>query len=534
MTYQSQTNLVGIDLGTTMSVIAHLDSMGNATTLTNREGEPLTASAVYIDGNSAVVGVSAKQAAAHNPEKVATLIKRSMGQPLYHRLVDGRQFRPETLSAIILKKLKQDAERKIGPISKAVITVPAFFDDTRRKATEDAGRIAGFDVLGLINEPTAAGLSFCLGNKLNTADGMDEFIRQGKSFTALVYDLGGGTFDVTVVKLSAQEFETIATDGEVQLGGKDWDDAIVNYVARLFEEQHGYNPATDPESGEIWRESVAGLAESTKKLLSQLTSAPIECFHRDRVVRGMLSRSQFEQLSRNLLTRTQVVTSFVAKQQAKMEWKDVDQVLLVGGSTRMPMVRSMLEQVTGREVDDSLDPDQIVAQGAAIFAAILGSQASVKELPISDQVKRQLSNVEVIDVNSHSLGVAFTDRKTKKRMNCVLIPKNSKLPTAVSRVFGLVKPGQSSVTIKVLEGEAPEASANIAIGECVVSNLPAGLPAKAPIQIRLEYGTSGRVNVMALDMSSGKLVEADLERKSGLSDEDIEREAKFVAKLKIQ
>lgn len=534
MATQTQTNLVGIDLGTTMSVIAHLDANGNAATLPNREGDPLTASAVYLDGNDAIVGKSAKQAAAHNPEKVATIIKRSMGQPLYHRQVDGRQFRPETLSAIILRKLKQDAERRIGPISNAVITVPAFFDDTRRKATEDAGRIAGLDVLDIINEPTAAGLAYCLEDKLNTADAMADFIEKRDKFTALVYDLGGGTFDVTMVRLSAQEFETVATDGEVELGGKDWDDVIVDFIARQFEEQHGENPSDDPESGAIWRESVSGLAESTKKLLSQLTSAPIECFYRDRMVKAMLSRSRFEQMSRDLLTRTRVVTSFVANEQANMSWNDVDHVLLVGGSTRMPMVHRMLEEVTGRQPDDSLDPDQVVAHGAAIFAAVRAAQADVKRFAMNDRVKKQLSEVEVIDVNSHSLGIAIMSKRQQQKMNYIMIPKNTKLPHAASKVFGLSKPGQTSVRVKVLEGEAPEASANIQIGECVVHDLPGDLAVHAPVQVRLNYGSNGRVNVMALDMTGGKLAEVDLQRKSGLTEDDIRREAEFVASLNIQ
>ncbi|HEX5500013.1 MAG TPA: Hsp70 family protein, partial [Thermomicrobiales bacterium] len=229
-------------MGTTFSVIAHLDSKANAVTIPNRDGDPLTASAVYLDGDTAIVGNAAKQAAAVDSSKVALFVKRDMGQPVYGRRVAGRLFRPETLSAIILRKLKQDAERRIGPISKAVITVPAFFDDTRRKATEDAGRIAGLDVLDIINEPTAAALAYSIEGRRAGSGPADVLDLPGGSLTALVYDLGGGTFDVTVVRLAAKRFETLATDGAVQLGGKDWDEKIVQYVAEAFRRKHGIDP----------------------------------------------------------------------------------------------------------------------------------------------------------------------------------------------------------------------------------------------------------------------------------------------------
>lgn len=522
-------NLVGIDLGTTMSVIAHVDSMGRATTLMNRDGEPLTPSVVLLDGNEAIVGKTAKSAAAHHPDKVASLFKRSMGQVLYGREVDGRTLRPETLSAIVLRKLRNDAERRIGPIGKAVITVPAFFDDTRRRATEIAGRIAGLDVLEIVNEPTAAGLAYCLQNRLADSSNAARAFESGKSFTGLVYDLGGGTFDVTVVRLSQQGFLTIATDGEVQLGGKDWDDVIIDFIANQFIEKHKVDPRDDPS----WREAIGSFAESTKMLLSQLSSAPVEASYGNQLVRTTLSRARYEELSRDLVTRTRFVTRLVANEQAKLSWEQIDKVLLVGGSTRMPMIRQMLAEATGKEPDDSLDPDQVVAHGAALYANLLGAQAGLKELPLSDEVRRRLCQVEVVDVNSHSLGVAVIDRKTGQKINQIMIPKNSALPVAASKVFVLPKAGQKQVRITVLEGEAPEASANMVVGDCLVRDLPQGLPEGAPIQVRLSFGCNGRVNVMALDMSSGKLVQSDLEQKRTLSEDEIQREAEFVNKLKI-
>jgi len=238
-------NLVGIDLGTTVSVIAQLKPDGSTHTIDNGDGEPLTPSVVYLDGQTALVGKVAKEAAAFDFSKAAQFVKRDMGSAYYERPVCGRRFRPETLSAIILRKLKQDAERRIGPISKAVITVPAFFDDTRRKATEDAGRIAGLQVVDIINEPTAAALAYAMqsGGEASASGQLLEI--PGGTMTAVVYDLGGGTFDVTVVRLQAKRFDTLATDGEVRLGGKDWDDKIVHHLGARFREQFAVDPLAD-------------------------------------------------------------------------------------------------------------------------------------------------------------------------------------------------------------------------------------------------------------------------------------------------
>ena len=291
--------LVGIDLGTTFCAIATLDDRGQAITLPNRDGEMLTPSAVLIEDGSAVVGQAARDVALDMPDRVALLIKRAMGQPTLGHPVSGREFRPETLSAIILRKLVQDAETRIGKISKAVITVPAYFDDTRRKATKDAGRIAGLDVIDILDEPTAAALAYSLQTGQLSPGNIDASL-PSQSQTILVYDLGGGTFDVTLVRLSQRHFQTLAIEGDVRLGGKDWDDRIVDHVAAKFKEQHGTDPRTDPIA-------LAGLnssAERTKRTLSKLNQASITCSHAGRVLTVHLMRSDFETLTRDLLTRT--------------------------------------------------------------------------------------------------------------------------------------------------------------------------------------------------------------------------------------
>lgn len=528
-------SLVGIDLGTTLSVIAHLDSTGAVRVLPNRDGDMLTPSAIYLDGKNALVGKAAKQAAAHNPDKVATLVKRDMGRPMYSRPIDGREFRPETLSAIILKKLKQDAEQpsnRIPPISRVVITVPAYFDDARRKATEDAGKIAGFDIVDIINEPTAAALAYCLEGQLDKSGFSSQPEFPDGKLTALVYDLGGGTFDVTSIRFEGKLVDTLATDGAVKLGGTDWDDRIVNMVVEEFKQKYGIEIPLDR------REAIAQHAEATKKLLSDLPSAPIECFYQDKSVNLTLTREMFDELTRDLLTQTEIITNIVVNQSkhkdTQLSWKDIDRVLLVGGSTRMPMVHRMLARETGKEPDDSANPDQVVASGAAIYAAILTAQGNEVELEVDSGVNKELEEIGVIDVNAHSLGILAQRQKTGKPITAVLIPKNRQLPFAASKVFRTTEAGATSVRVQVLEGEAPDPKANMLLGELHVTDLPPNLPRRSPVQVRLSYGTNGRVNVMALDMTGGTFAHAEIERKAGLTNDDIQREKQFVDSLKIQ
>ena len=521
-------NLVGIDLGTTMSVIARLDSSGSAVTIPNSAGDPLTPSVIYLDGATALVGKTAREAAALDSSRAAAWVKREMGSPAYSHTVDGRQFRPETLSAIILRKMKQDAERRIGPISRAVITVPAFFDDTRRKATEDAGRIAGLEVFDILNEPTAAALSYAMLGERQRDPGGQRLDIPGGEMTAVVYDLGGGTFDVTVVRLQSRRFETVATDGEVRLGGKDWDDRIVDYLGRQFREQFRVDPTADP----LRRDALNVAAEKTKILLSTLSQVPIEFSYQGHTLQASLNRSQLEEMTADLLMRTRVVTDLVVRKQANLRWDQIDSVLLVGGSTRMPMVKRMLHELTGQPPNDVLDADQVVAQGAAIHSGILVAKGGEGTLEIGEELRRELEGVTELNVNSHSLGVEAM--RGDEPVNSVLIPKNTQLPFASSRVFRLRTPGATTICVTVLEGEATESANNARVGECRITDLPPGLPRGAPVQVRLAYGANGRINVMALDMTHGRFAQSTIQRADRLTSEDIRRETEFVRGLRIQ
>jgi molecular chaperone DnaK len=520
--------LVGIDLGTTFSAIATLDDRGQPVTLPNREGEMLTHSAVLVQDAGAVVGEAARDVALEQPDRVATLIKRRMGHPTYGRPVAGREFRPETLSAIILRKLVQDAELRIGKVSSAVITVPAYFDDTRRKATKDAGRIAGLEVLDILDEPTAAALAYSFQPPHGVGGVLSEEAVPQDQRTVLVYDLGGGTFDVTLVRLSHRRFESLAIEGDVRLGGKDWDDRIVDHVAAQFQKQFSEDPRTDPQSLAV----LSSAAERAKRTLSKLDQTTITCTHAGKVLTVPLTRAEFETLTRDLLARTQLTTQQVLRQ-ASLGWDLVDRILLVGGSTHMPMTGQMLAELSGKQPDNSLAVSEVVARGAAIHAGIVASRRGSEDgLALDEDVQEMLGQIVEVNVNSHSLGIEI--KANQERVNDILIPKNTQLPTAASRVYRTVVENQQHVRVRVLQGEAHQADACINIGECWIEDLPPNLPKHSPIQVRCGCATNALIDVMALDMTSGKLARTEIHRSSGLAEEDIAREAEFVRSLRIQ
>jgi molecular chaperone DnaK len=521
--------VVGIDLGTTYSAIATLDDRGHPVTLPNRDGEMLTASVVLLDENTAgaVVGQAALDVALERPDHGAMLVKRRMGYAAFGRLVAGRDFRPETLSALILRKLAQDAELRLGPVRQAVITVPAYFDDTRRKATKDAGRIAGLEVLDIIDEPTAAALAYSFQAPHGARELAPDLILPNEQRTVLVYDLGGGTFDVTLVRLSQRRFETLGIEGDVRLGGKDWDDRIVDHVAAQFQKQHGDDPRRDQMS----LTALQAAAERAKRTLSKLTQTSITCTHNGKVLTVPLTRTEFEALTRDLLTRTRLTTQQVLRQ-AGMSWDKVDRVLLVGGSTHMPMTRQMLQEISGKVPDNSLAVSEVVARGAAIHGGIVAARRGEEGLTFDADVREALQNVIEINVNSHSLGIEI--KKDNERVNDILIPKNTQLPAAASRVYRTVVENQSRVRVKVLQGEAHQVDACISIGECWIEGLPPNLPKASPVQVRCGCGSDGLIDVMALDMTSGKMARAEIHRASGLAEEEIARESEWVQHLQIQ
>jgi molecular chaperone DnaK len=459
----------------------------------------LTPSAILFDRDDIVIGREAARASVMEPDLYAECFKRDIGGSVYHRKIGGVDVPPEVLSALILERLKADAERRLDvPIRRVVITVPAFFDETRRKATQDAGRLAKLEVLDIINEPTAASVAYGYNRGFFAPSKSNASSRPTR---VLVYDLGGGTFDVTILQIQGSQFQALATDGDVRLGGKDFDERLVDYLAEQFAAQHGADPRSDPQdAAQLWLD-----AQEAKHTLSERNRAMVMLFHAGVRMKIEVTRNQFEELIRDLIERTETTTSLVVKQ-AGLEWSQIDHVLLVGGSSRIPMVSDMLRQLTGKVPDASASPDEVVAHGAALYAATLMDEAGTfKAAPCKLQ-----------NINSHSLGVIGLDPKTHQRQNAVVIPKNTRIPCRATRTFKTAKAGQKNVMVAIVEGESHRPEECISLGQCVVRDLPDGLPKGSPIHVEFRYGADGRISVSAsvpsVRQSAHVRIERDEER----------------------
>lgn len=496
MTHSKQV-AVGIDLGTTFSVIAHLDATGRPVTLLNDEGDLLTPSVVLFDVGAIVVGKEAVKAASVDPDRVADFAKREIGSDVYSRPIGGEEISPVVIESLVLEKLKRDAEQRIGPIQSAVITVPAYFNEPRRKATEDAGELAGLEVLDIINEPTAAAIAYGYAAGFLNDQGLAHTLER-----VVVYDLGGGTFDVTVMEIDGTNFRTLSSGGDVFLGGTDWDRRIVDFLAERYMEEHaGYDPRQDPGNFQrLLRE-----AEDAKRALSARQQLTINLDFQEGRMRVPFTRAEFEGLTVDLVDRTRFTTQRVLKE-AKLEWKDVTRVLLVGGSTRMPMVREMLEKVTGIKADQSASADEAVAHGAAIYANLLLNIRSGEQ-----------PNMSVQNVNAHDLGVLGMDTETGRPRKAVLIPRNSTLPASETKLFSTARDDQRSVEINVVEGGDMSGNNATVVGRCLLTGLPPGLPAKTPVRVTFEYKSNGRITVGASIPTLKHKMEFEIERPVGLS-----------------
>ena len=364
-------------------------------------------------------------------------------------------------------------------MQQAVITVPAFFDETRRKATQDAGRLAGLEVLDIINEPTAAALAYGYQQGL-VQPGQDGY--QGGPRRVLVYDLGGGTFDVTILELDGRQFRALATDGDVRLGGRDFDERLVEHIAEQCRQIHGLDPRADPNDAiQLWLEM-----QDCKHAISQLSKTPVVCNFGGLRARLEVTRQQFEEMTRDLLDRTETTTKLVVRD-AGLDWNQIDTVLLVGGATRMPMVSEMLQRVTGKTPDAATSPDEAVAHGAALYAATLSRDDHRTEVPAC----------QLINVNSHSLGVVGIEPKTRRRVVKIVIPKNTPLPSRVERSFVTERDDQRNVKVPIVEGESRDPAECISLGECTVRDLPQGLAKGTAVKVELSYAANGRISVSA-------------------------------------
>ncbi len=515
---------VGIDLGTTYSTVAQVNDDGQPVALPNDDGDVETASVILLAANGhVVVGPNRMRAAMEDPENVVERVKRYMGSIEFQRTFDGREITPEFFSALILKKLRQDGEKRIGAIGNAVITVPYYFNDARRKATQDAGRIAGINVIDIINEPTAATLTYAW-HKGELGVGSEDTPKR-----VLIYDLGGGTFDVTVVQYTPTHFQVLATDGDVQLGGVDWNDRLLDYVADEFKSRHGVDPRESAQTVQMLRNDC----DLAKMELTEKPETTVTCRHGGRATTVRITAEQFENITADLLQRTADTTHLVIDQ-AGLKPQQLDAIVLVGGSTLMPPVRRMIKQVTGIEPYTGISPYTSVAQGAAIHAAILEVKHRGDASGMSEKVRKLLGNIRQENVNSHGLGVAAVNPKSGKLINHVMIPRNTRLPVQASQVFKTTRNNQERVSVQVLEGDAPDPAACSLLGKCRITELPGDLPRGSLIEVTYSFDASGRITVKARDKTGGKEARISIERRGRLTEEQVDAYGKLASEYHVE
>ncbi|MCY3891972.1 MAG: molecular chaperone DnaK [Acidimicrobiaceae bacterium] len=482
---------VGIDLGTTNSVVAAMEG-GEPAVIANAEGDRTTPSVVAFARNGEVLtGEVAKRQAVTNPERTIASVKRHMGTT-WGKSIDDKNYTPQEISARVLQKLKLDAEQYLGDtVTEAVITVPAYFDDAQRTATTEAGKIAGLDVLRIINEPTAAALAY----------GLD---KETEDQTILVFDLGGGTFDVSVLEIGDGVFEVKSTAGDTHLGGDDWDAAVVAWLAASFKGDHGVDLSTDAMAGQRLREA----AEQAKKDLSSKQTTQINLPFITATDSGPLhldyelSRSKFEELTFDLLKRCRSPFE-QAINDAGLAKADIDHVILVGGSTRMPAVQKLVTELTGREPHKGVNPDEVVSVGAAIQAGVL---------------KGDVTDVLLLDVTPLSLGI-----ETKGGVMTRLIDRNTTIPTRRSEMFTTAEDGQPSVEIHVLQGEREMAAGNKTLGKFQLVGLPPAPRGVPQIEVAFDIDANGIVHVSAKDSATSKEQSITITGQSAMSPDEIER-----------
>ncbi|MBJ7668794.1 molecular chaperone DnaK [Weissella confusa] len=482
--------IIGIDLGTTNSAVAVLEG-GQPKVITNPNGGRTTPSAVSFKNGEVQVGDTAKRQAITNPDTILS-IKSHMGDANYKVTVDGKDYTPQEISAMILQYIKKYAEDYLGEtVDKAVITVPAYFNDAQRQATKDAGKIAGLEVERIINEPTAAALAY----------GLDKLENDEK---VLVYDLGGGTFDVSILELGDGVFEVLSTNGDTHLGGDDFDEKVIDWLAENFKNEHG----VDLKADKLALQRLKDAAETAKKTLSSANEAQIDLPFITATNEGplhiqtTLTRAQFNQLTADLVKRAEEPVRNALKD-AGLSMNDIDKVILNGGSTRIPAVQESVKALTGKEPDHSINPDEAVALGAAVQGGV-----------ITGDVK----DVVLLDVTPLSLGI-----ETMGGVFTKLIDRNTTIPTSKSQVFSTAADNQPAVDIHVLQGERSMAADNKTLGRFQLTDIPAAPRGVPQIEVKFDIDRNGIVSVSAKDLGTNKEQKITIQSSGSLSDEEIER-----------
>jgi molecular chaperone DnaK (HSP70) len=543
----------GIDLGTTYSAIAYVDEHGKSVVAPNQESERITPSVVLFDGDSVIVGDTAKESAKVEPHRVVSRIKQHMGDPNFVFEHDGQSYSPEDISSFILRKVVGDAELALGEtITDVVITCPAYFGAPEREATANAGRLAGLNVRSILNEPTAAAIAYGL--------------EQGEDQTVLVYDLGGGTFDVTLIEIKDRLIRVICTGGDHRLGGVQWDEAIVMYLAEQFREQTG--EASDPLDDPEVLNDLFLQAERGKKTLTQREKAPFRVTHAGKQARVELDRARFEAITKSLMDRTLQLTREMLDDARAKGRERFDKIILVGGSTRMPQVRNRLVEEFGLE-PESYDPDEAVAKGAALFGLKESLQEGVQDVlaadrdadrdegPIDlsmvpeeevaealDRLEKQLGftltgpvrelvGTKIVNVLSKSLGVVARDEDGREVVVTIL-PRNTEVPFERSTDFGTDADDQAAVDVRVMAGErdAAEPADCQEVGVATL-NLPERLPARSPIRVKFAINRDGRLNVAAVDLTAGGAIDVDFQTEAVMDSSEVEERSTALRLLTV-
>lgn len=520
-----QTQAVGIDLGTTYSCIAWLNEHGHPVTIPNQEGELATPSVVFFDDHEPIVGTEALRNAIARPERVVQNAKRHMGDPDKFWRIGANRYNPVQISGLILRKLIAAAQEQIGEINEAVVTVPAQFSDAQRHATVTAGHSAGLEKVEVINEPVAAALCHVLGN-----EGL-AFTELAVDQQLLVYDLGGGTLDLAIVSYSSDQVRVVASDGDLELGGLDWTQVLVDIAADRFMVDFSEDPRLDPYSHQF----LALEAEQAKRSLSVRPRAAVTVQHGGHRRTYQIEKEEFENLGRSLLKRSNAITRRILADNG-FGWAHVDVVLTTGGSSRMPMVRESLKKLSGRTLNSSLSPDQSIAHGAAYYAGMLLANQEYTRTIFNSQASTRLAKIQQQSVNARGLGILIRDTNTGDRVPHYLIPPNTPLPAARTHVFGTVVDQQTKVHIRIVESGAGPGRPHTILGDCLITDLPTNLSEGSEVEVTISYDSQARVHVSARELKSGKSAETEIIRQEnmcGQLQQEVEENSKVTQPVSV-
>lgn len=495
------THAVGIDLGTTYSCIAYLNEHGEPITIPNPDGELSTPSAVLVDGDRFLVGMEAIRNSIRHPDRVIQDSKRWMGDASKVWQIAGKRFTPVDVATIILRSLLENARQRIGEIDRAVITVPAQFSDIQRQATAEAGRRAGLKHVDIINEPVAAALCFVLGT-----EGI-WFTELATSQLIMVADLGGGTFDLSLVRYQKNEVRVVASGGDLHLGGLDWNQALQKAIARQFQREFGPDPLADRESAQALSLEV----EQVKRSLSVRPRAALTCQAGGHRKTYQVEQEQFERLTQHLVERMEQLTVGLLEEN-KLGWAHVDVVLTTGGASRMPMVRTLLKKLSGTTLNTSLSPDQSIAHGATYYAGMLLSNNAFARSILNPTAAARLQQFRQQSVNARALGILVRDLDDEQRVPHYMLPANTQLPASVTQMVGTVMPNQKRVHLHIVESGTAADQQFVELGTCVIDPLPPNLPEGTEIEVSIQYDEQARVHVSAKVVETGQEAHTEIVR----------------------